>query len=60
VCGRFWEAFAAFGGKPTLGLPLSPPRRQDSGALGQRFEHGSLELHPELPPPCDAVWLPEP
>lgn len=58
VCGRYWEAYAAFGGEDALGKPLSSPARQDSGALGQSFEHGTIELHPEEPAPCDVVLLP--
>ena len=60
VCGRFWEAFEAFGGEAALGDPLSPPTRSESGAMAQHFDHGTIELHPELPSPCDVVLLPEP
>jgi len=55
VCGRFWEAFTAFGGDASLGQALSAPHRSSRGFLTQDFEHGSVELHPELEPPCDAV-----
>lgn len=56
VCGRFWLAFEALGGAEKLGLPLHTPEQDE--VIVQRFERGDIELHPEWPAPCDAVFVP--
>jgi peptidoglycan/xylan/chitin deacetylase (PgdA/CDA1 family) len=60
VCGRFWRAFMDLGGEEAVGLPESEPFQQPgSQIVAQKFELGTLELHPELTEPCDALLLPE-
>jgi hypothetical protein len=60
VCGRFWRAFMDLGGEDAVGLPESEPFLQPgSEIIAQKFELGTLELHPELPESCDALLLPE-
>jgi peptidoglycan/xylan/chitin deacetylase (PgdA/CDA1 family) len=61
VCGRFWRAFMDLGGEDALGQPVSEPFREEgSEIVAQKFELGTLELHPELSETCDALLLPDP
>jgi len=61
VCGRLWRAFMDLGGEDALGRPESEPFRQrKTQVVAQTFELGTLELHPELSEPCDALSLSEP
>ncbi len=61
VCGRFWRAFLDLGGEDAVGRPESEPfRRPGTEIVAQTFEYGTLELHPELTEPCDALLLPDP
>jgi peptidoglycan/xylan/chitin deacetylase (PgdA/CDA1 family) len=58
VCGRMWSAYQILGGSEVLGLPLvAGTRSTNTGTVSQRFEHGTIELHPENPPPCNIVVL---
>jgi peptidoglycan/xylan/chitin deacetylase (PgdA/CDA1 family) len=60
VCGRMWRAYLAFGGSSVLGAPKAAPiQSATTGILAQSFEKGVIELHPENPPPCDAVFVPQ-
>ena len=60
VCGRMWRAFEAFGGAKALGAPKTAPAQSaTTGIVAQSFEKGVLELHPENPPPCNVVFLPQ-
>lgn len=56
VCGRFWLAFEQLGGVSALGRPLTAATQR--GTAAQRFERGTIELHPEWRPPCDVVFIP--
>lgn len=56
LCGRLWRAFEAFGGADRLGAPLSAA--SEGAPRSQRFEHGTIELHPELDEPCHAILQP--
>jgi peptidoglycan/xylan/chitin deacetylase (PgdA/CDA1 family) len=59
VCGRLWLAYHALGGPEELGVPLGPPERSAAtGIVSQPFEHASIELHPENPPPCNRIAIP--
>lgn len=60
VCGRFWRAVQRFGGRLALGSPVGAPMRGTDGTkpLSQSFSRGIIELHPELPSPCDVLLLP--
>jgi peptidoglycan/xylan/chitin deacetylase (PgdA/CDA1 family) len=61
VCGRLWRAFMDLGGEEAVGRPESAPFSQPgTEVVAQTFELGTLELHPELSEPCDALLLPEP
>ncbi len=58
VCGRMWRAYQALGGQPSLGAPKAAPvQSPTTGIVAQSFERGIIELHPENPPPCDAVLV---
>jgi len=60
VCGRMWLAYEAFGGLSVLGPPAAAPRRSPTtGIVSQPFAHGTLELHPENPAPCNIVLVPQ-
>ncbi|HVZ33488.1 MAG TPA: polysaccharide deacetylase family protein [Polyangiaceae bacterium] len=60
VCGRMWVAYHALGGIDQLGLPIAAPEQSpDTGIYSQRFEKGTVELHPENPPPCNFIALPQ-
>jgi peptidoglycan/xylan/chitin deacetylase (PgdA/CDA1 family) len=60
VCGRMWLAYEAFGGLSVLGQPAAAPRRSaTTGVVSQPFAHGTLELHPENPAPCNIVLIPQ-
>jgi peptidoglycan/xylan/chitin deacetylase (PgdA/CDA1 family) len=61
VCGRMWRAFMDLGGEDAVGRPVTAPFRQPgTHVFAQTFELGTLELHPELTDPCDALLLPDP
>jgi peptidoglycan/xylan/chitin deacetylase (PgdA/CDA1 family) len=61
VCGRLWRAFMDLGGEDVVGRPESELfRKPGTQVVAQTFELGTLELHPELPEPCDALLLPDP
>jgi peptidoglycan/xylan/chitin deacetylase (PgdA/CDA1 family) len=59
VCGRMWRAYRAFGASSAVGAPQAGAvQSETSGVLTQSFEKGVIELHPENPPPCDAIFIP--
>jgi peptidoglycan-N-acetylglucosamine deacetylase len=56
VCGRFWSAYVTADGASRLGSPMSAPAFSTSiKALVQRFDRGSIELHPDADADCDVV-----
>jgi peptidoglycan/xylan/chitin deacetylase (PgdA/CDA1 family) len=55
VCGRFWLAYEELGGAAKLGMPLAAPEQEEF--VVQHFEQGRIELHPEWPAPCDAIFV---
>ncbi len=58
VAGRLAEFWAAQGGLPVFGLPISPLReiqREGRGLQVQWFERARLELHPDQAPPFDVL-----
>jgi peptidoglycan/xylan/chitin deacetylase (PgdA/CDA1 family) len=60
VCGRMWRAYQALGGSTAVGAPTAAPvQAAATGILAQSFEKGVIELHPENPPPCDVVFVPQ-
>ncbi len=60
VCGRMWRAYQAFGGATGLGVPKAAPTQSaTTGIVTQSFDRGVLELHPENPPPCNVVFIPQ-
>ncbi len=59
VCGRMWLAYQSFGGFRALGAPAAEPTQSPTtGVLSQTFAHGTVELHPENPAPCNIVLIP--
>jgi peptidoglycan/xylan/chitin deacetylase (PgdA/CDA1 family) len=58
VCGRMWLAYEALGGESTAGQPTAAPTQSADGIPSQSFSNGSIELHPENPPPCNMVFVP--
>jgi len=60
VCGRMWLAYTALGGPEALGNPIAAPAQAlDTGIVSQQFELGRVELHPENPPPCNMIAIPQ-
>jgi peptidoglycan-N-acetylglucosamine deacetylase len=60
VCGRMWTAYEQLGGSDVLGAPTAAPTQSPAtGIVSQSFEHATLELHPENPPPCNVIAIPQ-
>jgi hypothetical protein len=55
-----WLAYQALGGIDALGVPIAEPQQSEqTGIYSQSFEHAIVELHPENPPPCNYVMIPQ-
>ena len=54
IDGRIADFWAAQGGLPVFGYPLSPAR-QEGAVTAQLFERARLEHHPENPAPYDIL-----
>jgi hypothetical protein len=54
-----WSAYQNLGGSAVLGAPVaSPSSASATGEISQQFEHGLVEIRPDVAAPCNVIMTP--